>query len=464
MKTLFTRSAQPLFIAVFLLFSSSAGVSAKGIIPDFVELAEKLKPSVVNISTAKNIGSPKRHQRTPNPFGSDPFEDFFDRFFQDMPQRPMKQRSLGSGFIISIDGYILTNNHVVSGADEIKVKLVDGREFKAETKGTDEKLDLALLKINGKDQFPLATLGDSDKIRVGEWVMAIGNPFGLEQTVTAGILSAKGRVIGSGPYDDFLQTDASINPGNSGGPLFNSNGEVVGINTAIVSGGQGIGFAIPINLAKNTITQLLETGKVTRGWIGVSIQVITPDLAKSFGMDEEKGALVSEVVKDGPADKAGIKSGDIIQVYDGKPVKEMAELPKMVAATPIGKEVLINLIRNGKTMEIPVTVMVLKDKENKAAANVTDKLGMRVKDLTPEMAAKMGIGETGGVLVTEVKPGGLADEAGVAKGDVIKEVNGARIATVDDYERAITGRQKDSFTRILLRRGGSLLFIALKID
>ena len=244
---------------------------------------------------------------------------------------PHKQRSLGSGFIISDEGYILTNNHVVAGADEINVKLSDGREFKGVLKGSDEKLDLALVKITAKDHLPVAPLGDSDAIEVGEWVLAIGNPFGLSQTVTAGIVSAKGRVIGSGPYDDFIQTDASINPGNSGGPLFNAKGEVIGINTAIVAGGQGIGFAIPVNMAKSVITQLRETGKVTRGWLGVSVQPVTPDLAKSFGMKNDKGALVSEVMKDSPAEKAGFKVGDIILEFDGKAITDMHELPRLAA-------------------------------------------------------------------------------------------------------------------------------------
>src|SRR6266540_2759278 len=299
MKGFSFRLLRHLTMAACTISMAPGWASAKGVIPDFVELAAKLKPAVVNISTAKTIAPQKKSHRMPNPYGTDPFQDFFDRFFEGVPQQPFKQRSLGSGFIISDDGYILTNNHVVSGADEIKVKLADGREFKGEVKGADEKLDLALIRIEGKDHFPVATLGDSDKIQVGEWVMAIGNPFGLQQTVTAGIVSAKGRVIGSGPYDDFIQTDASINPGNSGGPLFNSGGEVIGINAAIVAGGQGIGFAIPINMAKSIVTQLRETGKVTRGWLGVAIQAVTPELAQSFGLSSEKGALVSEVAKDG---------------------------------------------------------------------------------------------------------------------------------------------------------------------
>ncbi|MBI1919859.1 MAG: trypsin-like peptidase domain-containing protein [Geobacter sp.] len=240
------------------------GTLAKPLSPDFVELAKKLKPSVVNISTAKTVTQKRFRRQIPTPYGTDPFEDFFERLFGEsqQPQRKFRERSLGSGFIISEDGYIITNNHVVAGADEIKVKLSDGLEYKAEIKGVDERLDLALIKIDSKDKLPVAPLGDSDAIQVGEWVMAIGNPFGLEQTVTAGIVSAKGRVIGSGPYDDFIQTDASINPGNSGGPLFNAQGEVIGINTAIVAGGQGIGFAIPVNMAKKIVPQLKNNGKV----------------------------------------------------------------------------------------------------------------------------------------------------------------------------------------------------------
>jgi serine protease Do len=451
-------------LAFCLVFLAAGGASAKAVLPDFVELAAKLKPTVVNISTSKTIAPQKGFRHAPSPFGSDPFEDFFNRFFEQMPQRPYKQKSLGSGFVISGEGYILTNNHVVAGADEIKVKLADGREFKGEVKGTDEKLDLALVKIEGKDHFPVALLGDSDAIQVGEWVMAIGNPFGLEQTVTAGIISATGRVIGSGPYDDYLQTDASINPGNSGGPLFNARGEVVGINTAIVAGGQGIGFAIPVNMAKSIITQLKETGKVTRGWIGVAIQAVTPDLARSFGLVGEKGALVSEVIKDGPADKAGMRSGDIILEFDGKTVHEVNELPRLVAATPVGKKAAVKILRDGKEMVLAVTVDRLKEKEEETAVKVPDKLGMSVAALTGELAAQLGIGETKGVIVMEVKPGSLAEEGGIAKGDIVKEVNGTKIATVADYEKAVAARTKGGVLRFLLRRGDSSLFVALKVD
>jgi serine protease Do len=310
----------------------------------FADLAEKLKPAVVNISTTKTVKSGGFR----SPFGQgSPFdrnfggEDFFERFFGDIPQRQFKQKSLGSGFIISHDGYIFTNNHVVEQADKILVKLSDGKEYEAKVIGKDAKTDIALIKIKPSDNLPIVETGDSDKLRVGDWVIAIGNPFGLEQTVTAGIVSAKGRVIGAGPYDNFIQTDASINPGNSGGPLINLNGEVVGINTAIVASGQGIGFAIPINMARDVIPQLEKSGHVTRGWLGVGIQEVTPALAKSFGLKEEKGALVSQVSKGGPADKAGIEQGDVILEFDGKTIAEMKDLPRIVASTPVGRTVAV---------------------------------------------------------------------------------------------------------------------------
>ena len=313
-----------LFLAL-LMFSWTALAAAQP--PDFVSLAEQLKPAVVNIGTAKTVKP--RTPSYPGPQGphGDMFEEFFERFFRNAPQSPRKERSLGSGFIISQDGYILTNDHVVDGADEIKVKLSDGREFTGEIRGLDPKLDLALIKIDAGEDLPVARLGDSEAIKVGEWVMAIGNPFGLEQTVTVGIVSAKGRVIGAGPYDDFIQTDASINPGNSGGPLFNMRGEVVGINTAIVAQGQGIGFAIPVNMAKQIIPQLRDEGRVTRGWLGVTVQALNKELADSFGLDSTHGALVNEVIEDSPADKAGLKRGDIIVEYDGTRVDELNDLP-----------------------------------------------------------------------------------------------------------------------------------------
>jgi len=462
---LFMRFLKLFFVVTTLTVIQSSWAMAATVTPDFVELAKKLKPSVVNISTAKTIAPQKRTQRPPNSFGQDPFEDFFNRFFENAPQHSYKQRSLGSGFIISNDGYILTNNHVVAGADEIKVKLSDSREYKAEIKGTDEKLDLAVLKIDVKEGLPVAKLGDSDAIQVGEWVMAIGNPFGLNQTVTAGIVSAMGRVIGSGPYDDFIQTDASINPGNSGGPLFNAEGKVIGINTAIVAGGQGIGFAIPINMAKGVLPQLEEKGKVTRGWLGVAIQPVTPELAQSFGVEGEKGALVADVTKDSPADKAGLKSGDIILEFDGKQILEMNNLPRLVAATPVGKKVKLKFLRNGKPESVAVTIEQLKDGEEIVQPGaVQDRMGMTVRDLNAELAAQIGVKETKGVVVTAVKPGGVAEEAGIAAGDVIKEINGTKINSAVDFAKAISAHKKGEVMRLLLRRGDGSLFVGVKVE
>jgi len=439
---------------------------AKAVTPDFVDLAKKLKPTVVNISTAKTITPQKRLRHPPNaPFGSDPFEDFFERFFNEAPQRSFKEKSLGSGFIISNEGYILTNNHVVAGADEIKVKLSDGREFKGEVKGSDEKLDIALVKINAKDHLPVAQLGDSDAIEVGEWVMAIGNPFGLGQTVTAGIISATSRVIGSGPYDDFIQTDASINPGNSGGPLFNARGDVIGINAAIVAGGQGIGFAIPINMAKAVLPQLESAGKVTRGWLGVSIQQITPELAKSFGLTTEKGALVADVIKGSPAEKSGIQSGDIITQFNGKEIREMNELPRLVAATPVGQKVPVKIVRKGKEEEKAVTIARLEEGGGVAqTGQVEEKLGMTVRELNEELAARLRLKESSGVVVAQVNPGGAAEEAGIMQGDIIRELNGTPVKNLQDYEKAMTSYKKGALLRLLLKRGESSLFVALQVE
>ncbi len=465
MKNRFLQILKLFVVVAVMTFLQSGGVMAKTVSPDFVELAKKLKPSVVNISVAKNIAPQTRSQRSPNSFGQDPFEDFFNRFFENVPQHSYKQRGLGSGFIISRDGFILTNNHVVAGADEIKVKLSDGREFKAIVKGADEKLDLAVLKIDVKGALPFAELGDSDALQVGEWVMAIGNPFGLNQTVTAGIVSAKGRVIGSGPYDDFIQTDASINMGNSGGPLFDASGKVIGINTAIIQGGQGIGFAIPINMAKSVLPQLEEKGKVIRGWLGVAVQSVTPELAKSFGVEGEKGALVANVMKDSPAEKAGLKSGDIILEFDGKEVQEMNAISRLVAATPVGKKVKIRLLRNGKTKVVTATIERLKEgAESVQTGTEQDRIGVTVRDLNAELAAQIGIKESQGVVVVAVKPGGIAEEAGIAVGDVIKEIDGVQINTVADFAKAISAHKKDEITRLLLRRGDSSLFVAIKVE
>ena len=455
--------------SVFTLFIPSLS-TAKQVSPDFVYLAKKLTPTVVNIRTAKVVKPKQRIQRprTPSPFDNF-FEDFFGQMDQLPQQRLRREQSLGTGFIVSADGYIITNNHVVNGADEVMVKLSDGRELKGEIKGLDEKLDLALIKISDKGSFPSTELGDSDALEVGEWVMAIGNPFGLAQTVTAGIVSAKGRVIGSGPYDDFIQTDASINPGNSGGPLFSANGKVIGINTAIIAGGQGIGFAIPINMAKGIVDQLRDSGKVTRGYLGVRFQPLTADLAKSFGLDSDKGALIAHVEKDTPAEKAGLKAGDVILEYDGKPIAESNELPRYVAVTPIDKKVRLVIHREGKKQDVIVVVGRLKDGESPVATvsgSNSEKLGITVQELTKELAARFGIKESrNGIIISEVKPGSSAEEAGVATGSVVIEMNGQRPEKVDAFEAFVAKIKKGDVVRLLLKRpDGSVHYVAMKAE
>ena len=451
-----------LVISAALLLPVPAPAAAT---PDFVALAQELKPAVVNISTAKTVRPRRPVMPGPRSPHQDFFDDFFDRFFQGQPQTPRKERSLGSGFVISADGYILTNDHVVDGADEIKVKLSDGRTFTATVKGVDPKLDLALLKIEAGNHLPVARLGDSGALQVGEWVMAIGNPFGLEQTVTVGIVSAKGRVIGAGPYDDFIQTDASINPGNSGGPLFNTAGEVVGINTAIVASGQGIGFAIPINTAKSILTQLKETGQVTRGWLGVSVQVVTAELAESFGLKEAKGALVAEVIKDSPAEKAGIRRGDIILRFDGHEVDALNDLPRLVAATKVDKEVNLTVFRDGKTRDIKATVGKLQEGEASTDATaLSDRLGLNLTDITPETARHYGLRSDKGALITGVDPAGAAAESNLRPGDLILEVNNQQIVDVATFRAAVAKTKPGEMLRLLIQRGDGLLYTTVKVN
>jgi len=430
----------------------------------FAELAEKVKPAVVNIRTEITVkipGSPFRHFYGPE---TSPFDDFFRRFFKDLPDRELKQKSLGSGFIIDKAGFIITNNHVVEKAEEIKVKLLDGREFDAKIIGRDPKTDLALIKISSlfKD-LPVLSLGDSDSIRVGDWVLAVGNPFGLEHTVTQGIISARGRAIGAGPYDNFLQTDAPINPGNSGGPLVNLKGEVIGISSAIVASGQGIGFAIPINMAKSVIAQLQETGKVTRGWIGVSVQTVTPGIARAFGLKEVTGALVGDIIAGGPADSAGIKRGDIIIAFDGKTVKNMSDLPRIVAETPVGKEADVTIIREGKEMTVKVKIEEMT--EEKLASQMIQReknFGMTVGNITPEIARELKIKDEKGLIVTKVEPNSLADDAGIEAGDIVKEVNRKPVGILKDYEGIMKVTQRGEPVLFLVKRGNQTFYISVE--
>ena len=435
---------------------------------NFSELAKTTSPAVVNIRTVKTIkGGGRVFKHFQGPFGNkDPFKDFFEKFFGDIPEQDYTQRSLGSGFIIDKEGFIVTNNHVIEGADKIRVKLVSGKEFDADIIGKDSKTDIALIKIKAKEDLPIATLGDSDTISVGDWVLAIGSPFGLEHTVTAGIVSAKGRVIGSGPYDDFIQTDASINPGNSGGPLIGVDGKVVGINTAIIAGGQGIGFAIPVNMARNIIEQLKKHGHVTRGWLGVSIQDLTPELAEYYGIKEGTGALVGEVFKGDPADKAGIKPKDIIVEVNGNKISDSRDLSRLIADVAVGNKVAVKIIRNGKEKILyPVIAKRTDDKETSATkkeGGTESDFGITVTDITPEIADRYGIEDTQGVVIVKVYPDSKGGEAGLINGDVIKEINRKSIHNVKEYKKRLRELKDEKKLRILIRRKAIFMIIELE--
>ncbi|MDO8475533.1 MAG: Do family serine endopeptidase, partial [Candidatus Rokubacteria bacterium] len=401
-----TKGAQPpLWTEQSAVTAAAPTVQA----PDWVKIGRELKPAVVNVSAKRSETATPEMQ---GPSGEEtPFDRYFKDFFGSRPRR--HARSMGSGFIINQNGYIVTNNHVVEGATQVQVKLSDGRELPAKVVGRDSKTDIALLKVeaNGLNVIPL---GDSSASQVGEPVMAIGNPFGLEQTVTTGIVSATGRAIGTGPYDDFIQTDASINPGNSGGPLINARGQAIGINTAIFSqsgGSVGIGFAIPMTLAKSVVSQLADSGKVTRGWLGVGIQPVTPDLAKSFGRAETTGVLVSSVSEGSPAERAGLKSGDIITEYDGRKVERASDLPRAVAGTPVGREVRLSVIRDGKPVTLSARIEALDAKERGQAdggEKAKPALGLAVQPLTPGLAQQLGVRATQGLVVQRVEEGSPA--------------------------------------------------------
>ncbi|MBU1162542.1 MAG: Do family serine endopeptidase, partial [Proteobacteria bacterium] len=362
---------------------------------------------------------------------------------------------LGSGFIIDKEGLIVTNNHVIENADKIKVKLKNGKEFDAEIVGRDPNTDIALIKIKSKNNLPVVKLGNSDALKVGQWVVAIGSPFGLEHTVTAGIVSAKGRIIGSGPYDDFIQTDASINPGNSGGPLINMEGEVIGINTAIIASGQGIGFAIPINSAKRIVDQLKSSGEVTRGWLGVGIQDLSEELAEYYGIKEGKGVLVTEVFPGDPADAAGIKAKDIVLSINGKKVENTRELSKLIADTSVGDIVKIKVLRNGIEKTFPVKIV--KREDERVASQTPSKgndyeLGIRVSELTSEITRHFEITEISGVIVIDVEPESQGAQAGVMVGDIIKEINHQPITTVKDYKKEIKELKKGDSILMFIKR------------
>jgi serine protease Do len=430
----------------------------------FSDLTERVKPAVVNISTTKTLkgsgqGSPFGRR---SPFNDYFGDDFFNRFFGDIPQRDFKQRSLGSGFIISNDGYIFTNNHVVENTDKILVKISDGKEYEAKIIGTDSKTDIALIKIKPDNGLPTVEIGDSDALRVGEWVIAIGNPFGLAQTVTAGIVSAKGRVIGAGAYDNFIQTDASINPGNSGGPLFNMQGKVIGINTAIVAQGQGIGFAIPINMAKSILADLKTKGKVTRGWLGISIQDISDDIAKSMNYKSNAGVLVTDVFKGDPADKAGIKVGDIITEINGKPIKDSHDLLLTTASLQVGEKAKVKALRDGKEMMFQVVIAERKDHPEVVLSNKTEgQFGISAQEISKEIAEQLGVSGEGGVIITGVEEGSPADNVGLQARDIILQINKIKIKSLKDFNTEIKKAADKKSVILLIKRGKSNFFVGL---
>ena len=457
------RRAWPLAcLAAALLLTGPGHAAARLNLPDFVTLSKEVRPMVVHISSSSSAS-----QRS-NPFREgEPFGDFWRRFFGErLPQSPTPSpsRSVGSGFIVDPKGYILTNNHVVEEGQDLTVKLADGSEHRARVAGRDPKTDIALVKIDTGRDLPVARLGDSAALEVGEWVLAIGNPFGLEHTVTSGIVSAKGRRIGAGPYDNFIQTDASINPGNSGGPLINLRGEVVGVNTAIFSrggGNIGIGFAIPINLVKQLLFQLRDEGKVTRGWLGVVIQDVNAEMAEALGLEEARGALVTNVSQGSPAEAAGMQVGDVIVTFDGSPVRASSELPLIVARTPVGKTVDVMIQRDRRPAALRVTVAKLGDDEVFVALEDDNDLGLTVRDAQ----ARFRPGSQGrrGVVVTEVESGSPAETAGIRAGDVILEIDRKRVDSVRDFRRVVGGLDKGTGILFLVRREDTTLFLALRL-
>ena len=474
-------------LAVLAAVCATNPALARGAPESFADLAAKLSPAVVNVSTTQKVADRRglENQMPQFPPGS-PFEDFFKDFFDrqqkngNRPPRPVT--SLGSGFVIDPSGVIVTNNHVIADADEIKVIFSDGTEVPAKLIGTDPKTDVAVLRVDVKHPLVAVNWGDSDKARVGDWVLAIGNPFGLGGTVTAGIVSARGRDIRSGPYDDFIQTDAAINKGNSGGPLFNVSGEVVGINTAIFSqsgGSIGIGFAVPAALARPVVEQLVQSGHIKRGWLGVNIQTVTEEIAEALGLDKPHGALVAGVSDGGPAEQGKVQVGDVILTFDGKPVPDMRQLPRLVADTPIGKQVAVEVWRKGKAQKLKVTIGELKEQEEVATAQpepeksgaaagstAIEQFGMSLSSITPELRQRFELKpDVKGVVVTEVNPSGVAAARDVAPGDVIVEFEQSEVESPAQVKEKLNELQKTprKVALVILQRAGNQRIIALPV-
>jgi len=468
-----TPSTWPL-AAVMLAWVALLGVAQAQPLPDFTELVERHSRAVVNISTTHTRSDPRaalpKGFEIPDIPKDSPFYDFFQRFFGEGEIEEYEAESLGSGFIISSDGYVITNNHVIRDAEEIVVRLSDRREMVAEVVGADERSDLALLKIDAQG-LPAVELGTRYDLKVGEWVLAIGSPFGFDHSVTAGIVSAKERSLPRDNYVPFIQTDVAINPGNSGGPLFNLNGEVVGVNSQIFSrtgGFMGLSFAIPIDVAMDVVDQLRTKGRVTRGWLGVLIQDVTRELAESFGMQRPQGALVAKVLPDSPAERAGLRVGDVILSFDGQSVQESSDLPPIVGGTGVGERVPVEVLRSGESRRLHVTVAELPEEEEirLSAAGpdaAPNKLNVAVSDLTPEKREELGLepGESG-VLVTEVGEG-AAKQAGIREGDVILMLNGEKVEDSEHFRQLVSELETGKAASVLVQRRGNPIFLALKL-
>jgi len=437
--------------------------TAKDLGMAFVEVAKKVLPSVVSIRSERTVTISPGESFGKDFFKGTPFEDFFKG--DGGPPSKQRQTGEGSGVIVDARGYILTNYHVVGEAEKITVRLYDQREFKGTIQGVDPKTDLAVIRVDAEN-LPVAVLGDSDKLQVGEWAIAIGSPFGLQETVTVGVISAKGRSgLGTGTYEDFIQTDASINPGNSGGPLVNIEGGVVGINAMIIQPGQGIGFAIPINLAKSIMTELIAHRKVIRPWVGIGLQDLTEDLVKSFNLKDKAGALINQVFEGSPAEKAGLKAGDIVIDIDGTKIRNSQDLVKEVLKKNVGQNIRLGIIREGKTMEIPVTTAQMPAEPRERKTSEPEKkewFGLGVRDLTPEMAKQLGLAKAEGVVIERVEAGSPAQEAGLRPGDVILEVNRQRITSEEDYRKAMEKVVPEKGALLLVNRGGSTFFVSLR--
>ena len=436
-------------------------ITAKDWRNGFVEVAKKVKPSVVAIRSERTVSVSPGEGFGEDFFKGTPFEDFFKQ--HGAPPVKRKQMGEGSGVIVDPKGYILTNYHVVAGAEKITIHLFDGRELVGTVRGTDSRTDLAVVHVDATD-LPVATLGDSDKIQVGEWAIAIGSPFGLEETITVGVISAKGRSgLGTGNYEDFIQTDASINPGNSGGPLVNIDGEVVGINAMIIQPGQGIGFAIPINLARSIMLELISTGKVIRPWVGIGLQDITPDLMKFFNLKEKEGALISQVYGESPAEKAGLKVGDVVIEVDGAKIKNSQDVVREVLKKKVGQKVNFVVLREGKRLEISVATAQMPEKigQRGPAKPAKEWFGLRVSNVTPDIAKQLGLTKTEGVVIVGVQPNSTAQAAGLKPGDIILEVNHQKIFNEKDYRTAMEKTKPQQGVLLLIDREGSTFFVTL---